>query len=272
MDSEMILLKKELATNRSYTIKLEQDIVDLETSLNIQKQKNKINSQEGSLNGTHHNEQYENIKTLLLEQRIKTMEHEVLKQDSKMNLLSDKVMDMKMEFTLSGNQYRRPARKNRSNKYENEKKQADYIDISSSPSVGDDLIESDYNYRTDEVPVAQTNRNDNHFLEEQGQRKHVRIKEPNIPTNRKRSMQTNVHKPIKKPTVSQPPPQIHTGLQAPMMHLPYQSLVPQQNNMVKLPPRYPQMFAPGHPMIRHAIYPRHYTQPMNVLQQLQTRN
>lgn len=33
------------------------------------------------------------------------MEHEVLKQDSKMNLLSDKVMDMKMEFTLSGNQY-----------------------------------------------------------------------------------------------------------------------------------------------------------------------
>ena len=50
-----------------------------------------------------------------------------------------------MEFTLSGNQYRRPARQNRSNKYENEKKQADYIDISSSPSVGDDLIESDYN-------------------------------------------------------------------------------------------------------------------------------
>jgi hypothetical protein len=50
------------------------------------------------------------------------MKHEVLKQDSKMNLLSDKVMDMKMEFTLSGNQYRRPARKNRSNKYENEKK------------------------------------------------------------------------------------------------------------------------------------------------------
>ena len=85
-------------------------------------------------------------------------------------------------------------------------------------------------------------------------------------------MQTNVHKPIKKPTVSQPPPQIHTGLQAPMMHLPYQSLVTQQNNMVNLPPGYPQMFAPGYPMIRHAIYPRHYTQPMNVLQQLQTRN
>jgi hypothetical protein len=70
---------------------------------------------------------------LLPKQRIKTIEHEVLKQDSKMNLLSDKVMDMKMEFTLSGNQYRRPARQNRSNKYENEKKQADYIDISSSP-------------------------------------------------------------------------------------------------------------------------------------------
>ena len=100
-------------------------------------------------------------------------------------------------------------------------------------------------------------------------------------------MQTNVHKPIKKPTVSQPPPQIHTGLQAPMMHLPYQSLVTQHNNMVHLPyqslviqhnnmvhlpPGYPQMFAPSHPMIRHAIYPRHYTQPMNVLQQLQTRN
>jgi hypothetical protein len=216
MDSETILLKKELATNRSYTIKLEQDIVDLETLLKIQKQKNKINSQEGSLNGTHHNKQYENIKTLLLEQRIKI--------------------------------------------------------ISSSPSVGDDLIESDYNYRTDEVPVAQTNRNDNNFLEKQGQRKHVRIKEPNIPTNRKRSMQTNVHKPIKKTMVSQPPPQIHTGLQAPMMHLPYQSLVTQQNNMVKLPPGYPQMFALSHPMIRHAIYPRHYTQPMNVLQQLQTRN
>jgi hypothetical protein len=32
MDSETILLKKELATNRSYTIKLEQGIVDLETS------------------------------------------------------------------------------------------------------------------------------------------------------------------------------------------------------------------------------------------------
>ena len=46
------------------------------------------------------------------------MEHEILKQDSKMNLLSDKVMDMKMEFTLRGC----PARQNRSNKYENEKK------------------------------------------------------------------------------------------------------------------------------------------------------
>jgi predicted DNA binding CopG/RHH family protein len=110
MDSETILLKTEYATNKSYTIKLEQDIFDLETSLKIQKQKNKINSQEGSLNGTHPNEQYENIKTLLLEQRFKTMEHEVLKQDSKMNLLSDKVMDMKMEFTLRGNQYRRQAR------------------------------------------------------------------------------------------------------------------------------------------------------------------
>jgi hypothetical protein len=43
-------------------------------------------------------------------------------------------------------------------------------------------------------------------------------------------MQTNVHKPIKKPTVSQPPPQIHTGLQALMMHLPYQSLVTQYNS------------------------------------------
>ena len=85
-------------------------------------------------------------------------------------------------------------------------------------------------------------------------------------------MQTNVHKPIKKPTVPQPPPQIHTGLQAPMMHLPYQSLVTRQNNMVNLPPGYPQMFPPSHPMIRHAIYPTHYTQPMNVLQQLQTRN
>jgi hypothetical protein len=50
---------------------------------------------------------------VLPKQRIKTIEHEVLKQDSKMNLLSDKVMDMKMEFTLSGNQYRRPARQNR---------------------------------------------------------------------------------------------------------------------------------------------------------------
>jgi hypothetical protein len=39
-----------------------------------------------------------------------------------------------------------------------------YIDISSSPSVGDDLIESDYNYRTDEVPVALAYRNDNHFF------------------------------------------------------------------------------------------------------------
>jgi hypothetical protein len=60
------------------------------------------------------------------------------------------------------------------------------------------FCEPDNNYRTDEVPVAQANSNDNHFLEKQGQRKHVRIKEPNIPTNRKRSMQTNVHKPIKK--------------------------------------------------------------------------
>lgn len=72
MDFEMNLLKKELATNRSYTIKLEEDIVDLETSLKIQKQKNKINSQKGSLYREHPNEQYENIKTLLLEQRINT--------------------------------------------------------------------------------------------------------------------------------------------------------------------------------------------------------
>jgi hypothetical protein len=30
----------------------------------------------------------------------------------------------------------------------------DYFDISSSPSIGEDLIEPDNNYRTDEVPVA----------------------------------------------------------------------------------------------------------------------
>ena len=43
------------------------------------------------------------------------------------------------------------------------KNQAHYIDISSSPSIGDDVIEPDYNYRTDEVPVVQANGNDNHF-------------------------------------------------------------------------------------------------------------
>jgi len=195
-----------------------------------------------------------------------------LKQDSEMNLLSDKLMDMKMDFIVRGNQYRRPARQNRSNKYENEKKQADYIDISSSPSIDDDLIEPDYNFRTDEVPVVQASGNDTHCSENQGQRKHVRIKEPNIPTNRKCSMPANVHKPIKKPMVSQPPPQILANLQVPMMHLSYQSHVTRQNNMVNLPPGNPQMFVPSHPMIRHAIYPSHYTQPMNVLQQLQTRN
>ena len=94
MDSEINLLKKNIVTNRSYTIKLEQGIVDWETSLKIQKQKNKINSQEGSLYREHPNEQYEHIKTLLLEQRTKTIEHEILKQDSKMNLLSDNLMDM----------------------------------------------------------------------------------------------------------------------------------------------------------------------------------
>ena len=95
----MNLLKKNIVTNRSYTIKLEQDIVDLETSLKIQKQKNKINSQEGSLYREHPNEQYEHTKTLLLEQRIKTMENEILKQDSEMNLFIDNLMDMNMEFT-----------------------------------------------------------------------------------------------------------------------------------------------------------------------------
>ena len=72
--------------------------------------------------------------------------------------------------------------------------------------------------------------------------------------------------------VSQPPPQIDTNLQAPMIYLTYQSHVTRQNNMVNLPPGYPQMFAQSHPMIRHAIYPSHYSQAMNVLQQLQTRN
>ena len=85
-------------------------------------------------------------------------------------------------------------------------------------------------------------------------------------------MPANFRKPIKKPMVSQPSPRIHVNLQVLMMHLPYQSHVTGQNNMVNLTPGNPQMFAPSHPMIRHAIYPSHYTQPMNVLQQLQTRN
>ena len=49
------------------------------------------------------------------------MEHEILKQDSKINLFIDNLMDMKMEFTLRGHQYRHPARQIRSNKYENGK-------------------------------------------------------------------------------------------------------------------------------------------------------
>lgn len=95
--------KKELSTSRAYIAKLEGDIKDLEHSMQIQNQKQqkefKVEENFTNRNCTNGNtvSEYENIKNLLLEQRVRHLELELVKYDNKIDNLSDKLIDLKLE-------------------------------------------------------------------------------------------------------------------------------------------------------------------------------
>ncbi|VDH90354.1 Hypothetical predicted protein [Mytilus galloprovincialis] len=81
-DSEIKLMKKELATNRALTIKLEQDKKDLEHSLLIQQQKPNNTVHEPSASNRE-----DNSRSYAMEQRVRSLEFELLKQDNKISNL-----------------------------------------------------------------------------------------------------------------------------------------------------------------------------------------
>ncbi|VDI37463.1 Hypothetical predicted protein [Mytilus galloprovincialis] len=91
-DSEIKLMKKELATNRALTIKLEQDKKDLEHSLLIQQQKPSNTAHEPSAFNRE-----DNSRSYAMEQRVRSLEFELLKQDNKISNLADKFIDFKID-------------------------------------------------------------------------------------------------------------------------------------------------------------------------------
>ncbi|CAG2226312.1 DNCL2 [Mytilus edulis] len=91
-DSEIKLMKKELATNRALTIKLEQDKKDLEHSLLIQQQKPNNTVHEPSASNRE-----DNSRSYAMEQRVRSLEFELLKQDNKISNLADKFIDFKID-------------------------------------------------------------------------------------------------------------------------------------------------------------------------------
>ena len=76
----MSALKKELSTSRAYAIKLENDIRDVEHSLNIQKQKQGMNDARADNSEKQHSNynqpDNESMKSWVLEQRIRQLELE----------------------------------------------------------------------------------------------------------------------------------------------------------------------------------------------------
>ncbi|CAG2247185.1 unnamed protein product [Mytilus edulis] len=91
-DSEIKLMKKELTTNRALTIKLEQDKKDLEHSLLIQQQKPSNTVHEPSAFNRE-----DNSRSYAMEQRVRSLEFELLKQDNKISNLADKFIDFKID-------------------------------------------------------------------------------------------------------------------------------------------------------------------------------
>ncbi|CAC5371845.1 unnamed protein product [Mytilus coruscus] len=90
-DSEIKLMQKELATNRALTIQLEQDKKDLEHSLLIQQKPSNTVHEPSAFN------REDNSRSYAMEQRVRSLEFELLKQDNKISNLSDKFIDFKIE-------------------------------------------------------------------------------------------------------------------------------------------------------------------------------
>ena len=118
LQTEMSALKKELSTSRAYAIKLENDTRDVEHSLKIQKQKQGMNDARADNSEQQHSNynqsDNESMKSWVLEQRIRQLELEVLRQDNKLNNLSDKMIDLRIDNSnMKTIQYRKPNRKNK---------------------------------------------------------------------------------------------------------------------------------------------------------------
>ena len=106
LQSEILGAKNELSTSRAYSIKLEQEVQELECSIKIQKQ-----TQSSRKQPVESNENDNNMKSWYLEQRVKQLEFEVVRQDNKISNLSDKFLDLKIESRTV--QSRRSNRTNR---------------------------------------------------------------------------------------------------------------------------------------------------------------
>ncbi|CAG2249389.1 unnamed protein product [Mytilus edulis] len=120
LQTDISSLQKELTICRLYIITLESDKLDLEHSLRIHKQKlaNEFSQHDNyiSFKNTHnHNAashchqgaEQDSIKVWVLEQRIKTLEFDIIKQDNKMSNLQDKVSDMHIHHMYNKHNHER---------------------------------------------------------------------------------------------------------------------------------------------------------------------
>ncbi|CAC5422458.1 unnamed protein product [Mytilus coruscus] len=145
-DSEIKLMKKELATNRALTIKLEQDKKDLEHSLLIQQKPSNTVHEPSAFN------REDNSRSYAMEQRVCSLELELLKQDNKISNLSDKFIDFKIEHD-------RKQQRTRKNKQKvTNKHSADQFKFvtPSNDSCSNILFDSELEMRDDEAGVEQS--------------------------------------------------------------------------------------------------------------------
>lgn len=153
-----------------------------------------------------------------------------------------------------GNHSRRTHRQKRSNRHNNEINEPGNDNINSCTNNSDHLMEEEFCLRTDEIPDSQSGASLD-FLDKQGQKKHARMKENQIPIKRKRPMNSNVHTPIKKPLVKQQTFLVNQPIYQPPPSLTsHQSHYPNQHTLLNIPPIIPPMITPIQHVPQH-LYP-----------------
>jgi hypothetical protein len=107
-----------LSSSFGFLLVLSVWFTEVEHSLKIQKQKQGMNEARAENSEKQHSNynqsDNESMKSWVLEQRIRQLELEVLRQDNKLNNLSDEMIDLRIDNrNVKTIQYRKPNRKNK---------------------------------------------------------------------------------------------------------------------------------------------------------------